>query len=144
MYVDAQLALAQGQVLTASGASNNAVDLGAFQNRNLADGEPLGLFFNLPAAPAAGGTYTIALQGADDAAFTVNQTTIASVTLTSNDLVAGKKGIVGIPTLSTTQRYIRAYFTLGGTSPSITINAYIEPNHFVDRFRTYKDNSPIQ
>jgi hypothetical protein len=144
VIVDAQLQLASAQTLSASGASNNIVDLGAFQNRNITDGEGMAVFFNLPTAPASGGTYQIQLQAADDTAFSVNLTTLSTITLQSTDLVAGKKGLIAIPALTTIQRYVRLNLTLGGTSPSITFNAYIEPIHFVDRVRTYKDNSPIQ
>jgi hypothetical protein len=144
MYLDAQLYLSPAQTLTASGPSTNVFDGGGFQNRNLTDGEGLCLFYNLPTAPVGTGTYSINLQGADDAAFTVNLVNYPTVTLQSTDLVVGKKGIIGIPALTTFPRYMRVYYTLGGTSPSITINAAIEPIHMVDRFRTYKDNSPIQ
>lgn len=144
MFLDAQLYLAPAQTLTASGPSTNVFDGGGFQNRNLTDGEGLCLFYNLPVAPASGGTYAINLQGADDAAFTVNLVNFPTTTLQASDLVVGKKGIIAIPALTTMPRYLRVYFTLGGTTPSITINAAIEPIHMVDRFRTYKDNSPIQ
>lgn len=144
MFVDAQLQLAAAQTLTASGASTNVVDFGAFQNRNITDGEGMAVFFNLPVAPASGGTYQLAIQTADDAAFTVNATTLSTTTLQAADLVAGKKGLLAIPALTTIQRYLRLNLTLGGTTPSITLNAYVEPIHFIDRSRTYKDNSPIQ
>lgn len=145
MIIDAQLALSSAQTLTASGNSQNVLDFGGYQNRNMTDGEGLAVYFNLPVAPASGGTYQIQTQGADDAAFTVNVTNGNTVTLNSaTDYVPGKKGIVSIPALTTQQRYFRLVYTLGGTSPSITINAYLEPIHMIDRFRTYLDNSRIQ
>lgn len=122
MLMDIQQTFSDAQVLTATANSTNILDESS--SRNLGGGEPIFLVADITAISGTSPTLTIALHGADDSGFSTNDITIASVTPT---LVSGTAyGFVrfGIPSYGLTpKRYYRLVYTVGGTTPSITITA---------------------
>jgi hypothetical protein len=120
MIIDSQLMFSDSQAITATAASTNVIDLGT--GRELGSGERLFvlLFFGTVVSNA---TLSYVLQGADDAAFTVNAVSILqskTVTPLSNTYWA-----VPIPP-SQLKRFVRLNYTLtGGTGPSIPTTATI-------------------
>jgi len=123
MMPDSQLEFSTQQALTATANSTNIVDKGG--PINLGAGEPIHAYISL-CGVAPGGTnptLTATLVGADDAAFSVNKITIGSVTPV---LVSGTIDTRNyeIPIGSNLpKRYFRIEYTLGGTSPTVTVTA---------------------
>ena len=123
MYIDSLLEFSRAQALTASGASTNIIDLGS--DRDIGPGRPLWVV--VAAAGAARNTtgaetYSIALQTDDNAAFS-SPTTIATVAPAAASLTAGARLVIGMPFAN--ERYLRLNYTLGGTTPSVTLNAFL-------------------
>lgn len=124
---DAHLMYSDAQVLAASGASSNIVDHGS--DRNLGIGEPMCIVLNLPSAPdSADGdeTYTAKLETDSDSAFGSAAQVGATATITRSD-PAGSQYVIVIPPDTAIKRYTRVYYTLGGTSPSLTVDAFMAP-----------------
>lgn len=125
MLSDAALEFSTAQALTATAASTNYQDLGSA--RNLGSGKPIHAYVSFDGVAPTGTTPTLtaALQGADDNAFSVNLITIAQATPT---LVSGTvpTGNVELPIPShTPKRYIRMYYTVAGTTPTMTVTGGI-------------------
>ena len=48
-----------------------------------------------------------------------------------------------IPLPNTNERYIRLNYTLGGTTPTVTLSAHLAPLSMVQNNRTYADGFSI-
>jgi len=118
MIIDYNLQVSDAQALTATAASTNVIDLGS--DRDIGPGEDMKIVTTLDVA--MGGTSpTLAIgvqTSADNSSFTTVQT---SRTVSAG--AAGDVVVMGLP--DTNQRYIRLYYTLGGTSPTVTVSASI-------------------
>jgi hypothetical protein len=124
---DQQNLFSDSQVLTATANSSNLID--ALVARNLGAGEPIFLLAGLIAISGTSPTLTVNLVGADDPGFSTNKITIATATPT---LVSGTPQTVHLtPPSHTPKRYFRLEFTVGGTTPSITVIA----GFLFDRFQ---------
>jgi hypothetical protein len=120
MYIDSLLEFSRAQALTASAASTNVIDLGS--DRDIGPGRALWIVIAVAVAAAAGGTYQFDLQTDDNAAFS-SPTTIASLAPAAAALKAGAQFVIGMPFAN--ERYLRLNNTLGGTTPGVTINAFL-------------------
>lgn len=125
MILDRQLALSDGQALSGAGAaaSTDTIDFGAV--RQIGVGEQLYVVLNVPVA--AGGTtptLAVALQTDDNSAFSSAATLYTSPTYAAAALTAGTQYVYPIP-VSGMERHFRLNYTLGGTSPTITVDAHI-------------------
>lgn len=126
MFVDSLLLLSDAQALTATAASTNVVDFSL--DRNVGVGEPMCVVISLDvAADDADGneTYVAALQADDNDSFS-SAVEIGSATITRGD-VAGSKYVIVIPPDGRDEQYLRLNFTLGGTTPSVTVTAFVQP-----------------
>lgn len=127
MILDAQTTLSDFQALSATGASTNLIDF--TKVRNLGVGEPLALVLTLDvAADATDGneTYTAQLQTDTTAAFGSPVAVGPVITITRGD-AAGKKYTILLPNDASIKQFLRLNFTLGGTTPSVTLTAEIVP-----------------
>lgn len=125
MMLDDQLLVSRSQVVTATGNSTDYIDHG--RAVSLGAGEEMEIMINITAVSGTSPTLTVAWTGADDSAFSTNKITIATVTPT---LVSGTPNgfvRVGVPA-HLSKRYMRAEFTVGGTSPSITLSVALVKN----------------
>jgi len=126
--LDNDLVVSDAQALTASAASTNIIDLST-TGRKIGAGEPI--VFELYIDVAADGTttdetYTVGLQVDDDVSFG-SATTLETVTLTYAQLTLNSKhSLLFRPTFAG-ERYARLYYTLGGTTPSVTLTAALQP-----------------
>ncbi|MDR8077840.1 hypothetical protein KPA96_19480 [Burkholderia cenocepacia] len=123
MYIDSLLEFSRAQALSASGASTNIIDLGS--DRDIGPGRPLWVVVAVAVAAdntTGDETYSIALQTDDNAAFS-SPTTIATVAPAAASLPAGARLVIGMPFAN--ERYLRLNYTLGGTTPSVTLNAFL-------------------
>lgn len=139
MIIDKENEYADGQALTASGASTNIIDHGAVND--LGHGEPLGVLVTVDVAAdgtTTDETYQFALQADNDSAFG-SATTVWSKSIGYATLVAGYQFVIPIGQGDITEQYSRLYLTLGGTTPSITYTAQLLPLKHIDRVVAYAD-----
>ena len=137
MYIDKQLEFSDGQSLTASAASTNVVDLGAAGD--LGTGEPMAVVVQLD-ADIGGADTTLDVKVQKD---TVENFASAEDVIAGPQIGAGAKAgrqvVLPIPPGELDQRYARVYYTLGGTSPSATVSAFLVPMSFVEKWKSYPD-----
>lgn len=125
MILDAQTTFSDFQALAATGASTNLYD--ASKVRQLGVGEALALVVTLDvAADGVDGneTYTAQLQTDTTAAFGA-PVAIGPIITIPRGSVAGSKFVVLLPPDSSWKQFIRVIYTLGGTTPSVTLTAEI-------------------
>ena len=142
MFLDSKALFSDAQALTASAASTNIIDLGA--DGNLGIGEPMAAVVTLDVAAdntTGDETYTVSLQTEDIEAFTT-AVTIGSNTIAAGS-AAGSKVVIPVPADTNCDRYIRLYYTLGGTTPTATITAFLVPMSMIQNDVVYPDNITI-
>lgn len=120
MIIDKNLEFSDAQALTADAASTNVIDLGA--DRDIGPGEEMKIAVTLDVA--MGGTsptMAVQVQTDDNASFSSATTVLTSRTISSG--AAGDALTLGLP--DTNERYVRLYYDLGGTSPTVTVSASV-------------------
>lgn len=141
MILDSLLKLSDAQALTATAVSTNVIDLS--NDRVVGIGEPMALVVTVGVAAdftTGDETYQFELQTDDNEGFS-SATSIGSVVVPASALTAGDK--VVIPLGHANQQYLRANYTLGGTTPSATVDAFIQPLSMVDGTVTYASGYSI-
>lgn len=124
MITDKNLTLASDQALTATAASEDVIDLTI--DRDIGVGEPLWLV--LVVKVAAGGTsptMALSVETDDNSGFSSASTIITFPTLAAADMALGAVHAYPFPLAN--ERYVRGKFTLGGTSPTVTVDLYLTP-----------------
>lgn len=119
MFIDKRLQVSAQQALTATAASTDVIDLGS--DRDIGPGEPMWLV--VIARTGLGGTsptLAASIQTDDNSSFSSAATLVTSATLSS--FATGDKLIV--PFTYSNERYLRVNFTMGGTSPTATVDAF--------------------
>lgn len=141
MILDSLLKFSDAQALTATAASTNVVDLS--NDRVIGIGEPMALVVTVGVAAdftTTDETYQFDLQTDDNEGFS-SATSIGSVAVPASALTAGDK--VVIPLGHANQQYLRANYTLGGTTPSVTVDAFLQPLSMIDGAVTYPSGYSI-
>ena len=121
--VDARLECSSAQALTASADSTNVIDLTATALQ-VGAGRPLYMHFNVTVAAdftSSDETYTF---GVATGAATSLGTVLASRAIVATTLVAGYNFSIAVPSTGVL-RYIGVEYVLAGTSPTITVDAYL-------------------
>jgi len=121
--VDARLELSSAQALTASADSTNVVDLSQTA-RQIGAGRPMYVHFNVTVAAdftSSDETYTF---GVATGAATSLGTVLASRAIVATTLVAGYNFSIAVP-MDGVLRYVGVEYVLAGTSPSVTVDAYL-------------------
>lgn len=132
--------ISASQAVTADAASGNTFDSGAAAD-DIGEGTPLGL--GIFVEVAADGTTT-------DETYEFQIIQSANANLSSPDilaaraigyalLTAGSKHVVPLPPGAKTKRYLGAYYNVGGTSPSVTVSAFLAPLSVLGKWKTYDD-----
>jgi hypothetical protein len=127
MFVDSQLMFSDAQALTTTAVSTNIIDLST--DRNIGKGEPMAIVLTF--GVDSGGTsptLQVVLQTDNDVAFG-SLTTIASSAVVL-DAVAGDS--IVLPIGYTNERYLRLSYVTGGTTPTATVDAYLQPMSMID------------
>ncbi len=122
MYIDKRLQVSSDQALTASAASTDVIDLGS--DRDIGPGEPMWLV--VAVKEALGGTtptIKVEIETDDNVNFSSAAKIAASPTFSGAAAFPAGKMVV-IPMPYENERYLRAYFTLGGTSPTAKVDAF--------------------
>ena len=138
MYLDSQLLFSDAQALTATAASTNLIDLGV--DGNLGIGEPMAVVIVLDvlADDTTGDeTYVVDVEFDSTAAFS-SAVTAVTKTITRGE-VAGTKFVVLVPADLTGEQFMRLNFTLGGTTPTVTVTAFLTAANMVQNNVVYAD-----
>lgn len=145
MLLDAEHEFSASQALTATAVGTNTVDLTI--DRSIGNGEPLAVLFVVEVAAdqtTGDEDYTFEVEYASAADQSAGQKSVGRVIFESGTptapannadlLVAGYNFSIVIPqrTLDTSERYLGVRYTLAGTSPSVTVSAYLQPMSMID------------
>jgi len=145
MVLDIFERFSASQALTATAVATNVKDLSS--DRSIGNGEPMCVYFNVEVAAdqtTGDEDYTFDVEYASDAAQTTARKLIGrrifesgTPTAPAEDadlLVAGFAFAIPIPPtgLSESERYLGVRYTLAGTTPTITVSAYLMPLKMVD------------
>ena len=133
MILDSRLEFADGQTLTATGASTNVIDLEDVP-RDIGPGRPVYVVINVEDASAASGAITasLAVQTSADEAFTA-PVVLASVTIPDGS--ENKFFVLGFPYENL--RFLRLNATISGTTPSLKFSAWLTDQEPVS-WKAYK------
>ncbi len=144
MYVDNELKVSDAQALTATAVSSNTVDNADALN-DISVGEPLVLAVNVSvAADFTTGDETYELQIIQSASANLGTPDVlASRVLTAAQLAANSLHYIPLPPGSVSKRYLGARYVLGGTSPSVTLSAFFQPQSMIQKEKVYPDNITI-
>lgn len=143
MILDEQNQYSNAQALTATAASEDVIDHGS--DRNLGIGEPLAVLITVDVVADdvnADETYTVALQTDDNEAFSSATQVGGSVTI-ARGTAAGAQFVIPVPPDTTFERFSRLNYTLGGTTPSVTLTAELVPQAFIQNDVVYPDGFTI-
>lgn len=136
MFVDSKLEMSDAQALTATAVSTNVIPVSG----NIGPGEPMAVAVtvNVAADTTTGDeTYQFVLQTATDAAFTSPINLITTEAFDGSTLLEGKTFMV--PVGSNNEDFLRMNYVLAGTTPTITVDAHLQPQSMIDN----KDDLPI-
>lgn len=130
--------LSDAQVVTAAAVSTNSKKKKAItQDLGIGEAE-MGLVFAATVNAVGGGSFTIEIIEADNAALTTNPVSLASMTLTAAKLLKGKGFFLPLPPNTMTKEFYGARFTpVGGTSPSLTVEAYFGSSNDVAQYKSF-------
>lgn len=130
MYLDNLNQYATAQTLTATGDSTNIIDHGADNNTGV--GEPMAIVIDVDAIDGTSGdeTYVATLVTSDSATFASGNVTLATQTI-ARATAANTKFAFGVPPVPGFLRYSKITMTLGGTTPSITFDAWMQPQNML-------------
>lgn len=144
MLIDAQQQFSDSQALTATALSTNIIDLGSA--RAMSNGEPLGIVFNVEVAAdqtTGDETYQFDVEVATNSGITTGrqllgrrlfQSTVTAPAENTDLLVAGFKFVIPLPmsALSEAAEFLAVRYTLGGTTPSVTVSAHLMPLSMIE------------
>jgi len=129
MFIDSQLEFSTKQALTATAVSTNVIDLGS--DRDVGPGAPLWLVISCDVALAGTApTLDVALQTDSVEAMSSSSVIVSGQQQTA--MAAGDKIVLAVPNAN--QQFLRVNYTLGGTSPTATVSAWLtdqEPTNWV-------------
>ena len=121
--VDARLECSNAQALTATADSTNVIDLTGTALQ-VGAGQPLYMHFNVGvAADFTSSDETYSFSVSTGAAASLG-TALATRAIVAGTLVAGYSFTIAVPTTGML-RYIGVEYVLAGTSPTITVDAYL-------------------
>lgn len=128
MYIDALGLVSDAQAVSADAVSTNTIDLGnVTPKREIGTGEPMGFGFSVDvAADTASGDETYEFQVIQSANADLSAPDVIVLqAIARATLVAGYQFFLPIPPGYPTKRYLGVNYNVGGTTPSITITAWL-------------------
>lgn len=143
MILDAQNLFSDAQAVTADAASTNYIDLGVA--RNLFDGEPMAVVIQVDVAAdgtTTDETYEFQIETDDNTSFS-SATDLLLHSIGYASLTAGSTHVLPVPVGAAVERYIRVYYNVGGTTPSVTVTAFLQPLSMVQKYKNYADGLVI-
>lgn len=122
MIIDKRLEFSAAQALTATAASTNSIDVGVA--RQIGPGEPLWIVIVSKAAPGGTSpTIAISVETDDNTGFSSAATLATHPTLAAAAFGSGTRIVIPVP--YSNERYLQLKYTLGGTSPTFTVDAFL-------------------
>lgn len=143
MFIDSQLLFSDAQAVSADAASTNQIDLGVA--RNLFDGEPMAVVLQIDVAAdgtTTDETYEFQIETDGDSGFG-SPTDLLAHSIGYASLTAGSVHVLPVPVGAAVERYLRVYYNVGGTSPSVTVTAFLQPLSMVQKYKSYADGITI-
>ena len=140
MITDALALLSDAQALTATAISTNVIDLGNPTPKNdIGIGEEMTIVFTVDvAADFTTGDETYQFDFNQSAAAALSSpTTLVRRIIAAGLLTLGSIHHLKIPKSAITQRYVGVNYTLGGTTPTLTITAFLQPSNMAEARATY-------
>lgn len=138
MYVDAFLLVSDSQAVAATGFSTNTIDLSnVTPKRDVSVGEELGFAVAVEVAgdfTTGDETYTVEVVQSDNANLS-SPDVIGAKLLTAAQRAVG--ALIYVPFGEVTKRYIGLRYTLAGTTPSITVSAWMTAAKLFAKQSTY-------
>lgn len=134
MFLDAYNRYSNAQALTATANSTNVIDHGS--DRNIGIGNPMALFVQVGvAADQTDGdeTYTVKLVTDDNEALS-SATDVTPAYTIPRGTAAGTTYVIPIPPNTVIERYTAVTYTLGGTTPTITVSSFLLPLNMAQNF----------
>jgi hypothetical protein len=139
MFVDALLLVSDAQAITADAVSTNTIDLGnpTVKNR-IGTGEPVAFGLQVDvAADFTTGDETYAVEIISSASANLSTPTVLAryvfvAAAGGGALAAGKKYVLPVPPGMPSQRYIGLNYDVGGTTPSVTVTAFLSMQAMID------------
>lgn len=144
MFIDQALLFSDAQALTGTAVSTNVLDLDHARAGTLGVGEPLAVVVSVDVA--AGGTsptMNFAIQTDDNAVFSSAVTRNVSKTFAAAEMTAGAVFVLPLDNIGS-ERYMRLNYTLGGTSPTVTVTARLVPLSMVQNWAPFASGFTIQ
>jgi len=156
MYIDKLLKLSDAQALTATAVGTNVVDLEVVAG--IGNGTPMAVVFSVGVAAdqtTGDEDYTFDVEYATNAAQSAGAQLMGRRIFESGTpgapaqdadlLVAGFVFAIPIPPTTTGEAgdFIGVRYTLAGTTPTITVDAWIAPLSDVSQYVSYADNVTI-
>jgi len=139
--LDANLQFSDSQALTVDADSTNYYN--ASSDRDIGVGEPMAVV--VYAESAFGGTtptIAVSVETDDNTSFSSGTILTTSQAYTPATLTAANDKIV-IPLPMTNEQYIQLNYDMEGTSPTLTVSAYLMPLSLVENRREYPNNYTI-
>lgn len=149
MILDRDLRFSASQALTVTATGTNVIDLSVA--RSVGSGEPMCVVFvceNAADQTTGDEDYTFDVETSSDAAQTTARKLLGRRVFESGTpvapaedadlLVAGFKFMIPIPSISASEdeRYLGVRYVLAGTSPLLTVSAYMVPQSMYDDPKT--------
>ena len=156
MYIDKLLKVSDAQAFTATAVGTNVIDLSV--ERGIGNGEPMAMVFSVVVAAdqtTGDEDYTFDVEYATNAAQSTGAQLMGrrifesgTPTAPAQDadlLVAGFVFAIPIPPTTGTEdgQFLGIRATLAGTTPTITVDAYLAPLADVSQYVAYADNVTI-
>lgn len=144
MRVDALNQLSDAQAFTATAVSTNTYDSETAGN-DMSIGEELVLAVAVDvAADFTTGDETYTLQLIQSAAANLGSPDVlASRAILAADLTAGSTHYLPLPQGSKTKRYLGYQLVAAGTTPTVTLTAFLQPASMIDKQKFYANNYVI-
>jgi hypothetical protein len=156
MVIDAQNLFSDAQAVTTDAVGTNVIDLS--QDRSIGNGEPMAVVFTIDVAAdqtTGDEDYTFDVEYASNAAQSTGRQLIGrrvfesgTPTAPAQDadlLVAGFRFVIPIPPtkLTESERYLGIRYDTTGTTPTLTVTAFLQPMSMIQASETYPKNYTI-
>lgn len=138
MINDSQLYFSNAQALTATADATNVID--ASIARQLGDGRPLSVFIHVNVAAdgtTTDETYAFSITTDDNASLSSDTTVVGPVSKTYTQLAINTLHEIPIPQNSVFEQYIGLVYTLGGTTPTVTVTSWLGISGQLPSVKTY-------
>lgn len=144
MFIDNLLKVSSAQALSATAYSTDTVD-SSQALRDVSVGEPLVLAVEVDTAAdftTTDETYEIQIVQSANSNLSSHDVLVSRV-IDAADLSAGSLHYIPFAIGNKDKQYLGVRYVLGGTSPSVTVSAFFQPQSMIQVNKVYADNITI-